>query len=79
MISAVDEANKIINDTELWKLAKSDKEASYPYFSQIFNLMDQISEMSISLLPKASLQMQKMLGTDGKLGDPVIIFQLKDK
>jgi len=70
----VDEANQILNETEVWKLAKTDAEAAGKIFTQLYGYLEFLTHMSTTLLPESTPKMQSMLGSDGKIGEAVILF-----
>lgn len=71
----VDEANQLLNETEVWKLAKTDPDAAQIIFTKLYGYLEFLTHMSAVLLPESTPKMQAMLGQDGKVGEAVILFE----
>ncbi len=70
----VHEANQLLNETEVWKLAKTDLEGAKKIFATLIQYLEILTEMGEILLPEKHPEMQKMLGNDQKIGEPEILF-----
>jgi len=73
-IAVENEANKMLSDSELWKLVKTDPEAAEIIFSKIFVHLSILAEMAEILAPESAPKMKKMLGDGEKVGEPEILF-----
>ncbi len=74
----VDETNQLLNDTEVWKLAKKNPEEASVIFAQLLKKLEILTEMSEILLPESFVKMKKMLGDDKKVGTAEILFPAID-
>ncbi len=72
--ATVDKANQRLNETEVWKLAKVDKDAADIIFAELHQYLEVLSEMAEVLLPESAPKMKDMVGTDGKVGPGGILF-----
>ncbi len=68
------EANKILSDSELWKLAKTEPEEAEKVFAQIFIRLEILAEMAEILAPESAPKMRKMIGNGKRVGEPEILF-----
>ena len=73
----VNEANQLLNDTEVWKLAKIDTEAAQQIFVDLVEYLAVLTEMAEVLLPETYEKMKVMLGDKIILGKAVILFDQK--
>ena len=71
----VEGANQLLNETEVWKLAKTDLDAAKDIFAQLIQYLETLSRMSEILLPEAFPAMRAMLGDEKKIGEGTILFQ----
>lgn len=72
--ATVDKANQRLNETEVWKLAKVDKQAADIIFAELHQYLEVLSEMAEVLLPESAPKMKDMVGTDGQVGPGGIMF-----
>lgn len=70
----IDSANELLNETEVWKLAKTDLEKSKEIFTELLQKLELASEMSEILLPETYPKMKAMLGNTEKVGEKGILF-----
>ncbi len=73
----VHEANQLLNETEVWKLAKTDLPAAEKIFATLIQYLELLTEMAEILLPEKHPEMQEMLGDAKKLGKAKILFEQK--
>lgn len=73
--ATVDAANQRLNETEVWKLAKTDPEAAGKIFTELYGYLCFLTEMAEVLLPESAPKMKAMVGEDGKVGEAVILFE----
>jgi len=73
--ATVDGANQLLNETEVWKLAKTDAEAANKIFTELYGYLEFLTSMATTLLPESAEKMQSMLGSDGKIGGAQILFE----
>ena len=71
----VDQANQLLNETEVWKLAKTDPAAAHKIFVELYEYLKFLTHMSAVLLPESAPKMQAMLGQNGQIGEAVILFE----
>jgi len=76
--ATVDKANQLLNETEVWKLAKTDAEAADKIFAELYGYLVFLASMAETLLPESAPKMQSMLGKDGKIGEAQILFKRLD-
>ena len=77
--SVVGSANELLNETQVWTLAKTDLESSKKIFATLLQKLEQLAEMAEVLLPESAPRMKAMLGDgvgDG-VGDAGILFERK--
>ncbi len=72
--ATVDVANQRLNETEVWKLAKVDREAATEIFTELYGYLEFLTHMAETLLPESAPKMKAMLGGDGKVGEAEILF-----
>lgn len=72
--ATVDHANQRLNETEVWKLAKTDPEAAQEIFTELYGYLEFLTSMAEVLLPESANKMKAMLGKDGQIGEAVILF-----
>lgn len=73
--SIVDQANQLLNETEVWSLAKTDTKKASEIFAQLIGYLETLADMSIVLLPESAPKMQAMLGDKTSVGQGAILFQ----
>lgn len=73
----VDQANQLLNETEVWRLAKTDLNAATKVFEELYQYLIALTEMAEVLLPESHLKMKLMLGQDGTVGEATILFERK--
>jgi len=73
----VQSANQLMNETEVWKLAKTDAEAAKMVFARLLRKLEILVEMAEVILPESQDAMKKMLGDGEKVGKAVILFDRK--
>lgn len=61
-LETVDEANKLLNETEVWKLVKTDIEKSKEIFAQLLQYLEVLTQMAEVILPESAEKMRAMLG-----------------
>ncbi len=76
-LSVVDEANELLNKTEVWRLAKTDLEKAKVVFAELIVYLEILVEMAEILLPEKYSAMKKMLGDDKKVGEAEILFVIR--
>ena len=72
--SVVDEANQLLNDTEVWKLAKVDLEKAKEVFADLLVSLEFLAEYAEVFLPEKADRMQEMLGDDECIGTPGVLY-----
>ncbi|PID70717.1 methionine--tRNA ligase [bacterium DOLZORAL124_38_8] len=75
----VDSANELLNETEVWKLAKTDLEAAKKVFAILLQKLELIQELSVSILPETAEKMKLVLGEGDTLNKSVILFPRVEK
>lgn len=73
--ATVDSANQRLNETEVWKLAKTDPEAAAKIFTELYFDLCFLAEMAEVLLPESAPKMRAMVGEKGQVGEAVILFE----
>jgi methionyl-tRNA synthetase len=68
------EANKLLSDSELWKLVKTDPKKAEVVFSKIFVCLSILAKMAEVLAPETAPKMRKMIGDGEVVGKPEILF-----
>lgn len=71
----VDSANQLLNETEVWKMAKTDPERAKKVFAILLQKLESLAEMAEVLLPESAPRMKKMLGDEENIGEPQILFE----
>ena len=72
----VDVTNQLLNETEVWKMAKVDPESAKKVFGTLIVRLDLLAKMSEILLPESAPKMRKMLGGDSdQMGEAQILFE----
>jgi len=72
--ATVDKANQRLNETEVWKLVKVDKEAAELIFAELYGYLQFLAETAAVLLPESAPKMKAMVGENGKVGLAEIMF-----
>jgi len=72
----IESANKILNDSQIWILAKNNFKKAEKIFAKIFEKLQKISKMAEIFLPDTFLKMAKILATE-KIFEPEIFFEKK--
>lgn len=67
--------NQRMNETEVWKMAKTDPAEAAKVFGELLGYLEVITEMAEILLPESHPKMKSMLGDAEKVGDAVILFE----
>lgn len=75
MFEVVDKANERLNQTEVWKLAKTDLKAAEPIFAELLSYLEVIAKMAHVVLPESVEGMTRMLGDNTKVGEGEILFE----
>lgn len=70
-------ANERLNETEVWKLAKTDKEAATKIFAELFFALEALTEAATFLLPESHEKMTSMLGDVNNVGEKMQLFPQK--
>ena len=79
LLETVDDANKLLNETEVWKLAKTDLDKASEIFSFLVQYLELVAHMSETLLPETAQKMWDMLGDGTTLGPAEILFPRVDQ
>lgn len=74
----VDNTNQILNDTEVWKLAKTDLSEAEKVFAKLLQKLEIILQMSHILLPETAPKMKTLLGDEDRVGEPLILFPRRE-
>lgn len=69
--------NERLNETEVWKLAKTDITAATSIFAELFFALEQLTEAAQFLLPESYITMQSMLGDSETIGEKAQLFPQK--
>lgn len=72
-------ANKILNDTEPWKLIKTDEERTKKVFGNLLLHLEALTEMAEVILPETAPKMKSMLGDEKNVGEKGILFPPVEK
>ena len=75
--SVVSSANELLNETQVWTLAKTDLAGSKKIFATLLQKLEQLLEMAEVLLPESAPRMKAMLGDGDRVGDAGILFERK--
>lgn len=67
-------ANQLLNDTEVWKMAKTDIGGATEVFAQLLQKLETLTEMAKVILPETQPKMEAMLGDNEKLGEATMLF-----
>ncbi len=67
-------ANKLLSDSELWKLVKINPEEADKIFSKIFVYLEILTEMAEILAPESAPKMREMIGDNDLVGESGILF-----
>jgi methionyl-tRNA synthetase len=70
-------ANERLNQTEVWKLAKTDKPAATKIFAELLFALEQLTIGAKFLLPESYDKMQTMLGDNTTIGEKMQLFPQK--
>jgi methionyl-tRNA synthetase len=70
-------ANERLNETEVWKLAKTDKEAATKVFAELYFALEQLTKAAEYLLPESAIKMKAMLGDANNIGEKAQLFPQK--
>lgn len=73
----VDQTNELLNETEVWKLAKTDLEKSKTIFAILLQNLGKLAYLAEFLLPETYPKMKAMLGDAKKVGEKQILFPQK--
>ena len=73
----IDSANELLNETEPWKLVKTDAEAAKKVFAQLLQKLEALTLIAKVLLPETYPAMKKMLGNETHVGEAKILFERK--
>ncbi len=71
----VDMANQRLNETEVWKMAKTEPQEAEKVFTELYGYLCFLTQMAETLLPESHPKMKAMLGNGGKVGEPKILFE----
>ncbi len=75
--SVVSSANELLNETQVWTMAKTDLEGAKKVFATLLQKLEQLGNMAEVLLPESAPTMKAMLGDGSKVGDAGILFERK--
>ena len=70
-----DDANKLLNETEVWRLAKTNLEESKKIFEKLLIYLELITEISEIFLPESFPEMKKIIGDEKKVGETKILYK----
>ena len=73
----VNSANQLLNETEVWKLAKTDPVQAKKIFATLLQKLEILTEMAEVVLPETFPRMKKMLGDGKRVGEAEILFAQK--
>ncbi len=73
----VQESNQLLNETEVWKLAKTDPQKAKTIFSTLLQHLELLGDMAEVILPESAPKMKTMLGNHKKIGEANILFDPK--
>ena len=76
--SIVGEANQLLNDTEVWKMAKVDLEGAKVVFAKLLQYLELLTNIAEIILPETAPRMREMLGDDKQVGEARILFERKE-
>lgn len=68
--------NERLNETEVWKLAKTDKAAATVIFAELLFALENLTQAAEYLLPESYAKMTDMLGDEQKVGAKAQLFPL---
>jgi len=72
--SVVSSANELLNETQVWTMAKTDLEGAKKVFATLLQKLETLSQMAEVLLPETQPKMKAMLGDEKKVGPAEILF-----
>ena len=72
----VHSANQLLNETEVWRLAKTDLDAAEKVFAVLLVQLELLVRMSEVLLPETCPRMVEMLGDEKRVGEGGILFPI---
>ncbi len=73
--SVVSSANELLNETQVWTMAKTDLEGAKKVFATLLQKLEILAQMGEVLLPETAPKMKKMLGDPDKVGAAEILFE----
>lgn len=72
--SIVDDANQLLNETEVWKLAKVDLPKAETVFADLLVYLEFLAEYAEVFLPEKASEMNHMLGDSEKIGPAGVLY-----
>jgi methionyl-tRNA synthetase len=72
--SVVSSANELLNETQVWTMAKTDLEGAKKVFATLLQKLELLAQMAEVLLPQTAPKMKAMLGDEKKVGAAEILF-----
>ncbi len=75
--SVVNSANELLNETQVWTMAKTDLDGAKKVFATLLQKLEMLAQMAEVLLPETAPKMKKMLGDEKKVGAAEILFVQK--
>ena len=74
LFSLVDQANALLNETQPWKLVKTDSEAAQKVVQRLLGFLETIADLSVVWLPHKAPEMRAMLEHPEQWGSPKVLF-----
>ena len=72
--SVVDDANQLLNETEVWRMAKTDLEGAKNVFADLLAYLDFLADYASVFLPEKAQEMKEMLGDESKIGKSGVLY-----
>lgn len=73
-LQEVDKANELLNESEVWKMAKTEPVKAEKIFAELYSILGNITDMAEVLLPETHPKMKAMLGDGETIGEKGILF-----
>ena len=74
LFSVLDRANLLLNESQVWTLAKNDLDAAQEIFAKLVMYLESVTKISETLLPESVDKMKKMIGDSERVGKAEILF-----
>lgn len=72
--SVVGDANQLLNETEVWRMAKTDLEGAKVVFADLLVYLEFLAEYATVFLPEKAPDIQAMLGDASKIGKAGVLY-----